>query len=162
MHCYSHLHIDAETQFFCICGWQARTGPETLCRVSVASRIANILVLYSCTHWPLRISVVMSQATPAASSPEPEPSLHISTLFSIQVTYHVPVLKSSSGASSKGRGKGQLKTKKETKSKELSFSVNESNFVVFLEALLKIHNEKKYCVTAQKPFSFKYYYHSQS
>ena len=104
----------------------------------------------------------MSQATPAASSPEPEPSLHISTLFSIQVTYHVPVLKSSSGASSKGRGKGQSKTKKETKSKELSFSVNESNFVAFLEALLKIHNEKKYRVMAQKPFSFKYYYHSRS
>jgi hypothetical protein len=95
----------------------------------------------------------------AVSSPEPEP-LAFPTLFSVQLTYHVPVSKSNPGTSNKGRGKGKMK--KETKSKELSFSVNGSNYVGYLEALLMTHNEKKYCVTAQKPFSFKYYYQSRS
>src|SRR5882724_7801459 len=77
----------------------------------VASSISAVTIL------PPIVKIMSQQA----SSPEPESPPHPVTLFSVQLTYHVPVLNSTKGSS---RGKGNSKTKKEMKSKELSFYIN--------------------------------------
>src|SRR5882762_9115612 len=81
------------------------------------------------------------------------------TTFSVQITYHIPVPKDSTGGQH-SKGKATKKTKKETKSKELIFHVDEDGYLSFLKALLEKHSETRYQVTASKPFSFKYCYHT--
>jgi len=103
----------------------------------------------------------MSPSPSPESTPEPAPRDEVLSTFSVQITYHIPVPKdSTNGWHSKG--KASKKTKKETKSKELIFHVDEDGYLSFLKALLEKHSKTRYQVTASKPFSFKYYYHTWS
>jgi len=58
--------------------------------------------------------------------------------------------------STSAKGKTTSKIEKSTKLKELSFSLNSSNYINFLQAMLLKHSLDNYEVTENKHFPFKY------
>ena len=52
--------------------------------------------------------------------------------------------------------KAALKVTRESKTKEMTFSINEDNYCDFMKACLSKHGEKRYKVTGRSTFSFKY------
>ncbi|KAL4072356.1 hypothetical protein V8B97DRAFT_1917147 [Scleroderma yunnanense] len=70
--------------------------------------------------------------------------------FSILLTVYSKVKNTSA------KGKTMSKVEKSTKLKELSFSINNSNYISFLQAILLKHGLENYKVTEKKHFPFKY------
>ena len=56
----------------------------------------------------------------------------------------------------KSGSKAAPKVTKESKTKEMTFSINEDNYCDFMKACLSKHGEKRYKVTRRSTFSFKY------
>ncbi|KAI0041488.1 hypothetical protein FA95DRAFT_1576317 [Auriscalpium vulgare] len=69
-----------------------------------------------------------------------------STTFSIILTSYQP------STTPKG------KPKKVPKGKELKFAVSDDNYLEFLRAALRQHEESRYTVTIRKPYPFKYFF----
>jgi hypothetical protein len=68
--------------------------------------------------------------------------------FSLQLIYHVPV---------KGK-RGPKGAKKEIRGKDLHFRCTPTNYIDFLNALVKRYGESKYKVNASQRFPYKFYY----
>lgn len=78
-------------------------------------------------------------ATPAQPSPQE---------FCLQLIYHIPT---------KGK-RGPKGAKKEARGKDLHFSCTPTNYLGFLNALLKRYGESKYKISATQRFPFKFHY----
>ena len=83
------------------------------------------------------------------SEPETQGTTSFSTCLSI-------ILITSKTVSLKSGSKAAPKVTKESKTKEMTFSINEDNYHDFMKACLSKHGEKRYKVTERSTFSFKY------
>ena len=58
--------------------------------------------------------------------------------------------------SSKGKGTTTKQQEKSVKTKELHFSLNNNNYIEFLESILEKHSQTQYKVSHKQQFLFKY------
>ncbi|KAI6033484.1 hypothetical protein BKA83DRAFT_4120971 [Pisolithus microcarpus] len=84
-----------------------------------------------------------------SKSPTPEDDNEILQSFSVSLTVYTKVKKTT-------QGKATSKEEKSTKTKELLFAINDSNYLEFLRSILHKHGLKNYEVTEKKHFPLKY------
>ena len=83
------------------------------------------------------------------SSPSPPQETNDEHAFSISLTVYSKIKKMS-------KGKITSKEDKSTKTKELIFAINSSNYLDFLQNVLLKHGQKSYEVTEKKHYPFRY------